>query len=146
MTRCVGTPLRHFYLAQLLLRPQFVFVCMLTYPPVADSWYTLSTNLGGNYLWGDCLRLTDYDSVRAMLEDPALLVYLDNDDLGDLLSFTLGLDVNEENLSLRLALCQRSIDPSGDGLYPFRLPTFARVVHTLLDQSSRPPICVPEGL
>ena len=67
----VGTPLRHFYLAQLLLRPQFVFVCMLTYPPVADSWYTLSTNLGGNYLWGDCLRLTDYDSVRAMLEDPA---------------------------------------------------------------------------
>ena len=67
-------------------------------------------------------------------------------DLGDLLSFTLGLDVNEENLSLRLALCNRSIDPSGDGLYPSDLPTFARVVHLLLDQSSRPPIRVPAGL
>ena len=69
--------------------------------------------------------------------------FFDNDDLGDLLSFTLGLDVNEENLSLRLALCNRSIDPSGDGLYPSDLPTFARVVHALLDQSSRPPIRVP---
>ena len=67
-------------------------------------------------------------------------------DLGDLLSFTLGLDVNEENLSLRLALCNRSIDPSGDGLYPSDLPTFARVVHALLDQSSRPPIFMPAEL
>ena len=65
---------------------------------------------------------------------------------GDLLSFTLGLDVNEENLSLRLALCSRSIDPSGDGLYPSDLPTFARVVHALLDQSSRPPIFMPAEL
>ena len=74
---------------------------------------------------------------------PAIASFFDNDDLGDLLSFTLGLDVNEENLSLRLALCNRYIDPSGDGLYPSDLPTFARVVHALLDQSSRPPIRVP---
>ena len=77
---------------------------------------------------------------------PVIASFGHDNDEGNLLSFTLGLDVNEQNLSLRLALCQRSIDPSGDGLYPFRLPTFARVVHTLLDQSSRPPICVPEGL
>ena len=68
------------------------------------------------------------------------------DDYDDHLSFTLGLDVNEENVSLRLALCWRSIDPSSDGLYPFDEPKFARVVHALLDQSQRTPISVPPEL